>query len=137
VDLVVYSSGGDVRVTDITGNLNVTAGDGNVNVMLPGYAQAHVAHGSISVRVGAGDWPGTLHFTAGRGDVDVWIRDSASFHAHLHTGNGTIFTDFNLRGTAQGTAETVDGNVNGGSGRGVDIETGAGEVRLLQLHPQA
>lgn len=136
VNLVVNSTDGNVNVTDITGNADIVVGKGDVDVMLPGYAQAHAGSGSLSVRMGSVDWPGTLRFTTGRGDVDVWIRDKASFHAHLHTANGTIFTDFNLRGTSQGRAETVDGDVNGGGPHGVDVETNAGEVRLLQLHPQ-
>jgi hypothetical protein len=136
VNLSAENGDGNVHVTDITGNAEVSAGKGDVVIMLPGYAQAHAGTGNVSVRMGSEDWPGVLHFSSGRGDVEVWIRDKASFHAHLYTGNGTIFTDFNLRGTANGTSETVDGDVNGGGTHGIDIETKAGEIRLLQLHPQ-
>ncbi len=136
VNLVVDDREGDVRVTDVTGNARIVVGRGNVLAMLPGYAQAHAGNGNLSIRMGSTDWPGTLRFSTGRGDVEVWIRDNASFQVHLHTANGTIFTDFNLRGTSQGTSETIDGAVNGGGTHGVDIETAAGEIRLLQLHPQ-
>lgn len=136
VDLIVSARDGNVNVTDITGNADIIVGKGNVTAMLPGYVQAHAGTGDLSIRMGSQDWPGTLRFSTDRGDVDVWIRDKASFHVHLHTSNGTIFTDFNLRGSAQGRSETIDGNVNGGGAHGVDIETNAGEVRLLQLHPQ-
>lgn len=136
VDLIVNSRDGNVNVTDITGNADIVVGKGDVTAMLPGYAQAHAGRGNLSVRLGSEDWPGTLRFSTGRGDVDVWIRDRASFHVHMHTSNGTIFTDFNLHGSSQGRSETIDGNVNGGGPHGVDIETNAGEVRLLQLHPQ-
>ncbi|HEY1656150.1 MAG TPA: DUF4097 family beta strand repeat-containing protein [Candidatus Tumulicola sp.] len=136
VNLVVDARDGDVRVTDITGNVRIVVGRGSVLAMLPGYAQAHAGSGNVSVRMGSTDWPGTLRFSTGRGDVDVWIRDASAFHAHLHTVNGTIFTDFNLRGTSEGTSETIDGDVNGGGSHGVDIETLGGEIRLLQLHPQ-
>lgn len=136
VDVSIVNRSGNVHVTDITGNADVAAGSGDIVIMLPGYAQAHAGTGNVSVRMGSEDWPGVLHFSSGRGDVDVWIRDKASFHARLHTADGTIFTDFNLRGTASGKAETIDGDVNGGGTHGVDIETKAGEIRLLQLHPQ-
>lgn len=136
VTLVVESRGGDVHVTDITGNARIAAASGNVQVMLPGYAAAKVGKGNLSVRMGATDWPGTLHFSTGRGDIEVWIRDTASFNVHLHTGNGMIFTDFSLRGTSHGGSETIDGKVNGGGPHGVDIESAAGAIRLLQLHPQ-
>ena len=136
VTLAVDSQNGNVNVTDITGNARIVSGSGDVNVMLPGYAQVRAARGNVSLRMGSVDWPGTLRVSTGRGDIEVWIRDKASFHAHLHTGNGMIFTDFNLRGNSQGGAETIDGDVNGGGGHGVDVETGAGAIRLLQLHPQ-
>lgn len=136
VSLDVDVRDGDVHVTDITGNARIAAGKGNVDVMLPGYTQAQTGSGYVSVRMGATDWPGTLRFRSGRGDVEVWIRDSASFHAHLHTDNGVIFTDFSLRGTSRGRSETIDGDVNGGGPHGVDLETSAGAIRLMQLHPQ-
>ncbi len=123
-------------MTDIGGNARVTAGDGNVKVMLPGYAQGSVKHGNLSVTMGATDWPGTLRFASGGGDVEVWISAKASFAVHLHTDSGTLFTDFGLRGTSSGSAETIDGNVNGGGGHGIDVETTSGAVRLLKLQPQ-
>jgi len=135
-DLAVESQHGDVNVTDITGNARVRAVEGNVKVMLPGYAQGSVKHGNLSVTMGATDWPGTLRFSSGGGDVEVWISAKASFVAHLHTDSGTLYTDFGLRGTSSGNAETIDGNVNGGGGHGVDVETTSGSVRLLKLQPQ-
>lgn len=135
-DLAVESQRGDVNVTDISGNARVSAGEGNVKVMLPGYAQGSVKHGNLSVTMGATDWPGTLRFTSGGGDVEVWISAKASFAVHLHTDSGTLFTDFGLRGTSSGSAETIDGDVNGGGGHGIDVETTSGAVRLLKLQPQ-
>ena len=136
VNLVVDSRQGDVNVTDITGNANVTAGQGNVRLMLPGYAQASVANGNLSVTMGSTDWPGTLRFSTQRGDVELRINTNAAFDVHLHTDNGTLFTDFGLRGTSSGNSETIDGAVNGGSSRRVDVETSTGAIRLLRLQPQ-
>ncbi|MEO6834815.1 MAG: DUF4097 family beta strand repeat-containing protein [Candidatus Tumulicola sp.] len=136
VTLAVDSREGNVNVTDITGNARIVARNGDVQVMLPGYVEAKVGQGNINARLGSADWPGTLHFSTGRGDIEVWIRDRASFNVHLHTDDGIIFTDFNLRGTSHGGSETIDGEVNGGGPHGIDIESQAGAVRLLQLHPQ-
>lgn len=135
-DLVVKSQRGDVNVTDITGNAVVEAGAGNVKLMLPGYAQGSVRQGNLSVTMGATNWPGTLRFSSGRGDVEVWIGAKAAFVAHLHTDNGTLYTDFGLSGTSNGNAETIDGSVNGGGGQSIDIRSGGGAVRLLKLQPQ-
>ena len=134
--LSVESERGDVNVTDISGNARVTAGSGNVRIMLPGYAQAAVGNGTVAVTMGATQWPGTLRFSSGGGDVEVRISAKASFNAHLHTDSGTLYTDFGLRGTSNGSAETIDGSVNGGGGHGIDIRTSSGAVRLLKLQPQ-
>jgi|SRR5580698_744051 hypothetical protein len=136
VNLVVESRRGDVNVTDINGNARIVAARGNVTLMLPGYAQAAVGQGNLFVTIGASDWPGTLHFSTQRGDVTLRISAKADFEVHLHTGQGTLFTDFALRGTSQGESETIDGSVNGGSARRIDVESAMGAVRLLRLQPQ-
>ncbi len=136
VNLALDSARGNVNVTDITGNVRIVARDGNVDVKVPGYAQVAAGNGNVSVMMGASQWPGTLRFSSGRGDVEVWIVAKAAFSVHLHTDNGVLFTDFGLRGTSKGSAETIDGAVNGGSGQRIDVETGAGAIRLLRLEPQ-
>jgi hypothetical protein len=136
VNLVVDSQHGDVSVTDITGNARIVAGDGNVTLMLPGYAQAAVGKGNLLATMGASDWPGTLHFSTQDGDVQLRVRANVGFTVHLHTGDGALFTDFGLRGVSNGHAETIDGSVNGGGPRRIDIETGSGGVQLLRLQPQ-
>jgi DUF4097 and DUF4098 domain-containing protein YvlB len=137
VDLIVKSRDGDVTVVDITGNASIEAVHGDVTAMLPGYAQAAVGQGNLSVTMGSTTWPGTLHFSSGHGDVTVYIGAKASFHAHLHTEDGVLFTDFGLRGTSVGRAETIDGDVNGGGGHGIDVNASSGDIRLLRLQPQA
>lgn len=136
VDLVAQSQRGDVNVTDITGNVRVIARQGNVNLEVPGYAQAAIGAGNLSVRMGATQWPGTLFFSTRHGDIEVWIIATAAFSVHLHTGNGVLFTDFGLRGVSAGSAETIDGAVNGGSSQRIDVETSSGAIRLLRLQPQ-
>jgi hypothetical protein len=136
VDLIVDSQRGNVNVTDITGNVRVLAANGNVDLKVPGYAQAGVGDGNLSVMMGATRWPGTLYFSTRHGDVELSIVAKAAFGVHLHTDNGVLFTDFGLRGASQGTAETIDGSVNGGSAARIDVETSQGAIRLLRLQPQ-
>jgi hypothetical protein len=137
VDLVVNSRSGNVNVTDISGNVQVHAGTGDVKIMVAGRAQATTEKGSIDATMGPNAWPGTLQFSSGDGDVTVYVLETAAFHARLHTDDGTLFTDFDLRGTSQGNNETIDAPVNGGGAFGVDIETKHGTARLLRLAPQA
>jgi len=136
VNLTVESRDGNVNVTDIAGNARIVAARGDVNVMLPGFAQAAVGDGDLSVTMGATQWPGTLHFSTLRGDIVLRINSKAAFGVHLHTANGTLFTDFGLRGTSNGSAETIDASVNGGSQQRIDVETSQGAIRLLRLEPQ-
>jgi DUF4097 and DUF4098 domain-containing protein YvlB len=87
--------------------------------------------------MGSTGWPGTLHFSTQHGNVELWINETAAFDVRLHTGSGTLFTDFDLRGTSQGSSETIVGRVNGGGSHGIDVETTSGTIRLLRFHPQA
>lgn len=136
VTLHLQVRSGHVELTNITGNADVTDARGDVQLQVPGYAQVAVGAGSIRATFGATRWPGTLHFSAQRGDITIWVNENASFHAHLHTDDGMLFSDFNLRGTSQGKAETIDAPVNGGGKQTIDIETHAGEIHLLRFAPQ-
>ncbi|MHB8147067.1 MAG: DUF4097 family beta strand repeat-containing protein [Vulcanimicrobiaceae bacterium] len=136
VNLNVDSRRGDVDITEISGNADVHAGTGSVDIMIAGYAQASVTSGQIAVTMGSTSWPGVLEFRNGNGDVEVWVTQTAKFRVHLHTDDGTLFTDFPLRGTASGKSETIDGVVNGGADRAIDIEVERGDIRLLSLHPE-
>jgi hypothetical protein len=137
VNLVVHSKNGNVNVTDISGNVDVAAGNGNVKIMIGGRAQASTVNGNIDLTMGATTWRGTLRNTAQTGDVTVYVPETAAFHARMHTDDGTLFTDFGLTGTSQGSSETIDAPVNGGGAFGLDLESKRGAVRLLRLTPQA
>lgn len=136
VNFVVESERGNVNVTDITGNVRAVARRGNIDIKIPGYAQATAGDGNVSVMMGATTWPGTLSFSTHRGDVELWVVAPAAFSVRLHTDNGTLFTDFGLRGVSSGSTETIDGSVNGGSAQRIDVETADGSIRLLRLQPQ-
>jgi len=138
VALDVDSTQGDVNVTDVAGNVSVRDERGDVRIFLRNsYAQATVGTGTITVAIGATGWPGTLHFSTRRGDVVLSIQENAACTVHLHTDNGTLFTDFDLRGVSQGGSETIDGAINGGGLSRIDVETASGSIRLLRLHAQA
>lgn len=136
-DVVVRSRRGDISVTDIAGNADVGTQDGNVTLMLNGYAQGSSGKGTLSITMGAVTWPGTLRFSAQRGDITMWINPRAECTVHMHTDNGTLFTDFGLTGAASGPAETIDGAIGGGGPQRIDVEAGRGSIRLLRLQPQA
>lgn len=136
VFLDVRTLRGAINVSDVTGNVNAHSENGNVKIMVEGYANASARNGNVSVTFGATSWPGTLHFSAENGDVELYVNAKASAHVHLHTDHGTIFTDFELRGTSHGDAETIDGEIGGGNARTIDVTVHNGSVRMLQLKPQ-
>lgn len=136
VFLDVRTLHGAINVSDITGNVNARSNDGNVKIMIEGYANASAGNGNVSVTFGSTSWPGTLHFSADNGDVEIYVNAKAAARVHLHTDRGTIFTDFELRGTSRGNSETIDGEIAGGAERAIDVEVRTGSIRMLQLKPQ-
>jgi hypothetical protein len=137
VTLAVESQQGNVDVTDITGPVRVHAEHGDVRIFLKnGYGEASVGVGNLNVAIGAMQWPGTLHFSTGKGEANISVQEKAAFTVHLHTDDGTLFTDFNLLGTSKGRSETIDGSVNGGGSSRIVAQTNGGDIRLLSLHAQ-
>lgn len=127
---------GSINVADAKSIVDAHTARGDVTMLIPRYGNATIGRGNMTVIFASTDWPGTLHFNDGRGDVQIYVNENAKAHVHLHTGHGTIFTDFNLRGRSNGTSETIDAPINGGAKRSIDVEVGAGTIRLLQLKPQ-
>lgn len=130
---------GDIHVGDFEGIVNAHTDRGNIAMLIPQYGSASIGTGEMSVIFSSTDWPGTLKFTVGNGNVELYVNEHAKAHLRLHTGNGTIFTDFPpgpLKGTSHGTNETLEGDINGGGPRAIDVEVRDGIIRVLQLKPQ-
>ncbi|HET9392925.1 MAG TPA: DUF4097 family beta strand repeat-containing protein [Candidatus Rubrimentiphilum sp.] len=134
--LTLATSRGSINVADFDGVVNASTGTGDIKMLIPQYGNATAGTGNISVIFASTTWPGTLHFSSAKGDVELYVNENAAAHVHLHTDNGTIFTDFPLKGTASGTSETIDSTINGGAKRAIDVEVRDGSIRVLQLKPQ-
>ena len=127
---------GNIHVGDFEGIVNAHTGRGDISMLIPMYGSASIGTGNMSVIFASTDWPGTLHFTIGNGNVELYVNEHAQAHVRLHTDNGSLFTDFPLRGTSHGNNETIDGVINGGGPRSIDVWVHNGLIRLLQLKPQ-
>jgi len=136
VALSVANANGPVNITDITGTIVAKTGKGDIKVMVPNYVQASAQDGNVTVYMSATKWPGTLHYSTQNGTVELWINENTQFRVHLHTDRGTIFTDFDLRGTSKGLSETIDSAVGVNPKQGIDVNVGTGDIRVLQLKPQ-
>jgi hypothetical protein len=130
---------GDIHVGDFEGIVNAHTDRGNIAMLIPQYGSASIGTGNMSVIFASTDWPGTLTFTIGNGNVELYVNEHAKAHLRMHTDNGSLFTDFPpqpLKGTSHGTNETLDGTINGGGPRSIDVEVHNGVIRVLQLKPQ-
>lgn len=130
---------GDIHVGDFEGVVNAHTDRGDIAMLIPQYGSASIGTGNMSLIFASTSWPGTLTFTVGNGNVELYVNEHAQAHVRLHTDNGTIFTDFPpapLKGRSHGTNETLEGTINGGGSRSIDVEVHNGIVRLLQLKPQ-
>ena len=127
---------GSIMVADFEGTVNAHVGEGNIKMLIPQYGNASIGTGNISVIFASTDWPGTLHFSAQRGNIELYVNENAKAHVRMHTDDGTVYSDFPLRGTSHGNNETIDAPINGGGPRSIDVEVAIGSIRLMQLKPQ-
>lgn len=127
---------GSIMVADFEGVVNAHVGRGGIKMLIPEYGSATIGTGNISVIFAGTDWPGTLRFSAQNGNVELYVNENAKARVRLHTGNGTIYSDFPLKGTSKGNAETISSVINGGGPRSIDVEVKTGSIRLMQLKPQ-
>jgi hypothetical protein len=137
----VRAASGNVNAADFDGVVNASTDRGDIKMLLPQYGNANARTGNVSVIFASTTWPGTLHFTSGRGDVEIYVNQTAAARVDLITMDGTIFTDFPLKGTAHGSSEMIDGSINSSPGsprskRAIDAFVREGSIRLLQLKPQ-
>lgn len=130
------TNNGSIMVADFEGTVNAHVGQGNIKMLIPQYGNASIRTGNISVIFASTDWPGTLHFSAQRGNIELYVNENAKAHVRMHTDNGTVYSDFPLRGTSRGNNETIDAPINGGGPRSIDVEVATGSIRLMQLKPQ-
>lgn len=127
---------GNINVADVGGVVNAHTDSGDIKMLIPLYGNASTGRGNISVIYASTDWPGTLRFSTLRGNVELYVNEHAKAVVHLHTDNGTVFSDFDLRGTSSGTSETINAGINGGGPRSIEVHVRTGSIRLMQLKPQ-
>jgi len=132
----LFTANGSIHATDVAGPVDARARNGDIKIQIPSYADAATQNGNITVMFGDAQWPGTLHFSSEHGDVEVWVPATADADVDLHTDHGTIFTDFNLRGSSNQSAETITGPIGRGGSRKVDVHVTNGSIRMLKLTPQ-
>jgi len=132
----LFTADGSIHVTDVFGPVEARVRQGDIKIQIPSYADAATQYGNVTVMFGDAHWPGTLHFSAERGDVEVWVPATADARVDLHADHGTIFTDFDLRGSSSHGSETIVGSIGHGGTHAIDVRVTNGSIRLLKLTPQ-
>lgn len=147
-ELNLETNSGDIKATNMFGDLNLTTGSGSITADTKGKIIASTSSGDInaicgqgaSLDLGSGDV--ALDVTSSEfddvtvatssGDVSLRLADSARVSFDLSTSSGDI--DINYGGTS-----TVTGNgylridVNGG-GKLITIETSSGNIKVRAIN---
>jgi hypothetical protein len=151
-NLDLHSGDGNIRVSDVRGDLRLDSGDGNIearsvdgklnadtrdgNVRTDGRYDGldlHTGDGNVEADVRSGS-----QITAGwvirTGDGRLEIRLPQEFAADLdaHTGDGHVNVDFPVTVSGSMRENSVRGKMNGG-GPLLELRTGDGDIRVEKM----
>jgi hypothetical protein len=128
-NIVVSSAfGGDIRVGEITGDLEIKSLNGEVTLNdVSGGALVETMNGEIEAQVVAFKENKPLSFTSMNGEVSLQIPADAKANVRLRTHNGSILTDFDETQLVTSTAalKNVPGHPGGhemGSSLSEDVQ---------------
>ena len=137
---------GTIEANDLTGNVALNAGSGTIRAMMNNAEHVRVGTGSGNIRLSGAT--GKLYAEAGSGDIEIsgnpqadWKVVTGSGSVTLNTGNsrysldastgsGNIHSDPPLTVHGNTNGFHVTGDINGGGGPTVRVQTGSGAVRI-------
>ena len=125
---------GDMDITNAAKQVIARTGHGNIHVSSAGAVRANTGHGDIvakltgAVAAGADD----MMFETGHGNVSVVAPRALNGDVDLHTGRGSVSSDFPLTISNQGRHSRTEAahGVLGSGGRSVRLSTGHGDISL-------
>lgn len=128
-DLQINTSSGDVTV-DTKGYITATTSDGDVHAVCGRGASLELSSGDVSLDVASTDFDG-VNIETSSGDITVRIADSAKVTFDLTTSSGDISVDYS--GTSTSTNDgSLRIDVNGG-GKIVRIDASSGNIVIQTL----
>jgi hypothetical protein len=129
-DLVIRTNSGDIDVTGVNGQVNLTSDTGTITLSQVSLARnSSVSTNSGDIRFdGAIDPNGSYQFRSESGSVDVTLPPDTSFHAAVTT-NGSFNSDF-LEVKSLPSGGTITGNVGNAPRANVMIKTDSGSINL-------
>lgn len=129
VRLVGRTVNGGIAASGLQSEAALYTVNGGVQLETSGFGQAETVNGSIKATLGRGDWTGDLELRTVNGSITLALPDGVGAEVSARTVNGGIETDFPLTVKGRFGGRRVDGRIGGG-GRGLELETVNGSIRL-------
>ena len=123
---------GNVRAENMGRVVKAASVNGGITVATDSWAQASSVNGSVSVRMGRADWPGTLHLSSVNGSVNLDVPANLSAEVHFSSVNGSLDSDLPLTVThtsGRWGPKNIEGKIGGG-GRELEVNTVNGSLRI-------
>ncbi len=120
---------GEIDAGPLDADTELQTVNGSIRATSKGIVRAETVNGSIDARMGRADWTGDLELQTVNGSVTVDLPASASADVTAKTVNGDIETDFPLTVRGRISRRSLSGTIGAG-GRGLEIETVNGGIRL-------
>jgi len=120
---------GDVRATDLPGDADLATVNGDVDVSAAGTARGTTVNGSVTARLGRGDWKGNLKFTTVNGGITVTLPSGTGTEIEASTVNGSIDSDFPITVQGRMSPRSMRGRIGDG-GRMLNLSTVNGSIRI-------
>jgi hypothetical protein len=151
-DLNIHTDDGNVRVENVTGNLQFETGDGDVrlrnvegslhadthdgNVEVNGrfnVLSLHTGDGNIDAEVGAVTAPqsGWL-LRSGDGNIRLRLPGNLGADLDAHSGDGAVNVGVPVTASGVGKENSFRGKINGG-GVSIELRTGDGDIKVEKL----
>ncbi len=143
-DLNIRMARGDLAVSDVTGWIEATLGEGSVEAnALSGYFSVITQQGDLDIRMTGRNWTGhSCTAVTRRGSVALLLPRSYSAALQLETGDGGITIDYPeqlvdgeavpLTAAAKKNARSLSATVGDG-GAPIRLKTASGDVRLTAV----
>lgn len=131
VTLEATTVNGDIRADDLPGDAHLSTVNGDVDVGAAGTARGTTVNGSITARLGRGDWTGTLEFTTVNGGIEVSLPQGIGTDLEASTVNGSVDSDFPVTVQGRMNPRTMRGRIGAG-GRTLHLTTVNGNIRIRE-----
>ena len=123
------SVNGDVRATDLTGDVELHTVNGDIDVTTSGTVEAETVNGSIDARIGRSDWSGGLKFETVNGGISLTAPADLSTDISASTVNGSVDSDFPITVRGRMERRSLRGTIGSG-GRSLELTTVNGGISL-------